>query len=607
VHLLAALVLATIASVAGADVSTTGSLFGMPIQYPDFPARHRNYGLVSEGPFTKFLGPGRYEVQFSTFHAVPHAIAYIGLNTLDEELDYPRYRDVFRDQGSTSPTTSHRLELDFRKLLNLIPNTEYEPRITYRVELFPPHVRSSRFFEGSFYFNPQTLGDTVNIAAGPFVAHVTTNSATIVWETDRETTGGVILDSRTVAAESQTTRHVALLRGLSPGQTYEYRVAAGDTLVRPYSFRTQTDGDFTFAAMIDSREGFGGGEINLYAVEARALNALMSLAYYARCEFVLFVGDLTGGYLTDTEDYYRMLNAFRRLIAPVWARIPVYTSMGNHEAHVLSFDDGSQHGVRLDKPGNLSAEAIFADVFYNPEDGPSDEGPQTPTYKENVYTLDHANCRIVVLNNNYWWSSAPQQYGGNLEGYILPRQMQWFRAQMAAADADPHIKHVFVAAHEPPFPNGGHTVDAMWYAGGDTNRDRRVDHTDIAIIENRNEMWEIVAGSPKVVAFITGDEHAYSRLLVTPETDVGHKRKTDGTEATFAHTIWQITSGGAGAPWYDKELHLPWSPWLKAHSTQPHCALFKVSGDNVELEVHSQTGQIIDQLMLRRDGKNLEK
>jgi hypothetical protein len=177
--------------------------------------------------------------------------------------------------------------------------------------------------------------------------------------------------------------------------------------------------------------------------------------------------------------------------------------------------------------------------------------------------------------------------------------MRWLREQVAAAEADPGIRHLFFAAQEPPFPNGGHTQDAMWYRGGDTNRDGKVDEADIDIVGNRNTLWEIVAGSAKTVAFITGDEHAYSRLLVRPETPVGHRRNLEGREVVFRHPVWQVTSGGAGAPWYDKELDLPWSGDLKAHSTQPHYALFRIDGAAVKLEVYAQTGQRIDAAVLR--------
>lgn len=73
----------------------------------------------------------------------------------------------------------------------------------------------------------------------------------------------------------------------------------------------------------------------------------------------------------------------------------------------------------------------------------------------------------------------------------------------------------------------------------------------------------------------------------------------------FANAVWQVTSGGAGAPFYDKELDLPWSGELRAHSTQPHYAFFRINGDDVLLEAYSKTGQKIDEAVLRKDGRNV--
>ena len=130
----------------------------------------------------------------------------------------------------------------------------------------------------------------------------------------------------------------------------------------------------------------------------------------------------------------------------------------------------------------------------------------------------------------------------------------------------------------------------------------KVDDKDAKIVQNRNELWETMASTPKMVAFITGDEHAYARLYVDDNTSVGIKTKSDGSTAVFKHPVWQVTSGGAGAPWYDKQINLPWSPNLVRHSTQPHYAYFDVQPDSVKLEAYSQTGERLDSDVLWKDG-----
>jgi len=63
--------------------------------------------------------------------------------------------------------------------------------------------------------------------------------------------------------------------------------------------------------------------------------------------------------------------------------------------------------------------------------------------------------------------------------------------------------------------------------------------------------------------------------------------------------VWQATTGGAGAPFYDRKTNLPWSGKVLAYSIQPHVALFKVDGARVDLEVVSTTGQVLDSARLR--------
>ncbi|MDK2971948.1 MAG: hypothetical protein PWP23_1703 [Candidatus Sumerlaeota bacterium] len=577
---------------------------GRPVIEPQGTPTTGTYGFLDGRATSRVVRPGVIEITFTTLEATPPAMVYIGINDITEGLDYARYRSAEKEQWpDATPRREHRIEVEFSGLTRKMFNTDFEPRINWRAEVYLPSKASSRFVEGRNYFNPATLDAATNVLFGPTVEQVTENTAVIAFDTDEAVVGSVRVGEQVVTGSGPATRHELAVAGLQPDTEYEYQVTAGTTTVRPYRFRTAGAESFEFAAMVDSREGVGGGMQNHYGVNGFSLFALGSDAYYRGADFLIFPGDLINGYSTDADDFRNQLDSFRRIFEPVHARVPIWESMGNHEALINSWlVDGKR--ISIDKPGAESAEAVFAEAFVNPVNGPANEGEGSPSYDENVYFFDWGHARIFMLNNNYWWSSDPHNCGGNLEGGLLANQMTWLREQVAAADADPEVSLLFFAAQEPPFPNGGHTRDAMWYRGGDTNRDGVIDDADVDIVEMRNEMWEIIAASPKTVAFITGDEHAYSRLIVTPETNVGHKRLPDGSEAVFQHTVWQVTSGGAGAPWYDKELNLPWSPWLKAHSTQPHYAYFRVNGDNVELEVYSQTGERIDTAVLRSGGRN---
>ncbi len=586
---------------------------GQPITPPDLPLRAEGQGVLTEDPIIEFTGRGVFTITLKTSQPTPAPVVHLGLNTLDEELDYARYRtSTAANWGQAYEMgTEHTVTVDFRSLIAKLPNTPFEPRICWRAEIFMPTWKSTRFVEGRVYYNPQTLGDTVNILYGPHVEDINSDSVLVAFETDRDTSATLKvreLPTGTFQSIHSThfgKKHEISADNLKPGLEYEYRIVAGDTEVRPYQFRTATMDSFEFAAMVDSREGIGGGMQNYGGVNGGSLYSLVSDAYFRGADFIIFAGDLISGYTNNTQYFRSQLQYFSRAVEPVHARIPVYEGMGNHEALIDTYNDGSSWGLSFDKDGAESAESVFADVFVNPTNGPDSEGDGSPTYNENVYSFNYGTARVFMINNNYWWSSNPHEYGGNLEGFFLPNQLQWLREQVAAADADPAIKHLFFAAQEPPFPNGGHTGDAMWYNGGDTNRDGVIDDSDIKVVENRNEMWEIISSSPKTVAYITGDEHAYCRMSVNMNTVVGHHRKADGSEAFFAHPVWQVTSGGAGAPWYDKELNMPWSASLLIHSTQPHYAFFRVQGDDVYLEAYSQTGQKLESIILKEDGVTL--
>ncbi|MCB2155120.1 metallophosphoesterase [bacterium] len=598
--------------------------FGMPIEPPSETTKESTYGFLKGAPSVKIVEPGRFEVTFETEEPTPPAVLSGGANTLDEELDYPRFHYFCggREDGEvTDLRTEHSITADFSSIKRRLPNTPYEPRVTYRVEVYIPSFRATRFFEGRVYFNPETLGDATNVTFGPTVEQVTPNTAVIAWETDREVPGevrvvpitlsnGVYYETgqwMTFRSNGVGIRHETKIEGMNPGAMYRYQVVTGDTTVRPYEFSTPGDWPIRFAAMVDSREGNGSGMNNFGGVNGASLYSLGTDLYFRGTDFVVFAGDLINGYTTSPDDYRNQLNAFRWIMGPVHARIPIYEGMGNHEALLTRFDDGSRWGVTVDRLGEENSETVFADAFVNPTNGPKDEGEGSPSYDETVYYFDYGPVRVFMLNNNYWFSSDPYKIGGNLEGYILPNQVEWLREEVAKANDDDSVEYIFFAAQEPPFPNGGHTRDAMWYRSGDTNRDGKVDDKDIPIVKNRNTIWEIVSSSPKSVAFITGDEHAYSRLIVTNETDIGSRTTLDGTELEMKYPVWQITSGGAGAPWYDKELDLPWSPNLKTHSTQPHYAFFTLDRENVTVEAYSQTGQRIDHAMLRKDGKNTKE
>lgn len=115
------------------------------------------------------------------------------------------------------------------------------------------------------------------------------------------------------------------------------------------------------------------------------------------------------------------------------------------------------------------------------------------------------------------------------------------------------------------------------------------------MVERRDELWEAISQNGKVVAVFFGDEHNYNRMLVTDETPVYLDGTT--TNQNFTNPVWQIISGGAGAPFYAQQ-ETPWSGDVECFYPSKHYCLVSVDGYKVSLKVISDSGEIVDEYVL---------
>jgi 3',5'-cyclic AMP phosphodiesterase CpdA len=472
----------------------------------------------------------------------------------------------------------------------------------------------------------------LTITEGPIVNLITSDHPDwmiISFDTDEPAQASVVLANGGFFRSSQiSTHHEIRLEKLQQDRSYKYHLEAicgKDTLKSPiFHFHTAPErgvADFNFIYTGDGRAAYGGGESDYLGVNRYILQQIGYHAFQYDARFLLFNGDLVSGYTTFLNDLFLEYKAFKQSLFGLMAQTPVYCAIGNHEALLNVFDDSSRYGLGMDKwpYGTSSAEAFFAKEFVQPQNGP-ESYDFFPPYKENVYSFSYGNVKIIVFNNNYWWTSekAIAEYGGSPEGYILPNQMDWIRKEITQAENDPLIKNVFLMGHEPVFPNGGHVEDAMWYNGDNRVRaaiaenSRNVKSLDKGIIQIRNEFWEIVSNSTKVVAVLGSDEHAYHRTLITDQTPVGVLPKDDlngngilddgqySANPKFKRPLWNIVCGGAGAPYYTQEK-TPWTDWVHIYSSHYNYLLFTVSETTVGMKVYDITGELLDQLDDLRD------
>ena len=398
-------------------------------------------------------------------------------------------------------------------------------------------------------------------------------------------------------------QHEIVITNLEPNTKYDYVVHYGDNSVA-YNFSTSplqgSKLPFTFAYTSDSRAGAGGGERDLYGVNAYIMKKMAVVAASNNASFFQFTGDMINGYSSNIGQTNLEYANWKKVVEPMWHYFPFNVGPGNHEALVNVFDDNSSYGISIDKfPFNTnSAETIFSNNFINPQNGPQSEDgvyydPNNnkldfPEYGETVFSYIYDNIAMVVLNSNYWYAPSTKmipEIGGNPHGYIMDNQLEWFDDKIKDYNDNPNIDHVFVTIHTPAFPNGGHANNDMWYFGNNKIRPT-VAGVPIkkGIIERRDEFLDIMINkSDKVVALLCGDEHNYSRMKITKKTPIypdGYK----GKKLKISRPFWQITNGSAGAPYYGQE-QLPWTEFVEKFSTQYALMLFDIDGDNISLRV----------------------
>lgn len=564
---------------------------GLPPEIPAGYSPREVQALVLTGHPTISLESGYQAViRFQTAMPTPAARIYYGTFLPDQILLEPRYRRTEKEILDTL-SASHAIRFDLAPLMgsSIDVNRMAENDggvVAYRLEIHDPQEARSHFYDSRFEFKGQKLVPT--IIEGPFVDQVTPTSAVISWESDLPARGTVWVGTKAyTTGENPATRHEIKLPDLQSGMRQTYRIELTDGRVssagREFYFNTPAPGltRFRFATLGDSREGVGGGEMAYGGTNLKVLERLTADAFNRSAEFIIHTGDMINGYTTSPLDFAMQLKAFKHAVEPVGRYIPIYEMMGNHEALVDRYVDSQGRAFSVDKAGNDSAEALFGRAFVNPENGPEPEIEGAPSYKENVYTFDYGSCRFVVMNNNYWWCSTAERVGANLEGYVLEKQWAWLQQVFKQAAEDPAIQHLFLLAQEPMFPNDGHVGDAMWYHGGDPEKNGGIDRR--YVVERRDEIWEAFVATGKARAGIFGDEHNYSRTLIDASVN-----------SRYARPAWQIISGGAGAPYHARNPEVPWADGVRASSVQIHYVLFEVNGPAVHMEVISSTGEVID-------------
>ncbi|RJP77626.1 MAG: metallophosphoesterase family protein [Candidatus Zixiibacteriota bacterium] len=546
--------------------------------------------LKSE-PAVTVAPDGAVQVVVETWDSCTGGQAFLGVRPLDAPLDYPAYRvsgTLSPDDGGRRLTVRlHLKDLEYiRADVNDLAGRG-GGSVCLRLQILGERLR---VLDRSFAYRRTPDGryhSAPALAEGPFLDLVSDRGAVVSGAFDVPANFRLTLDpgGRIIAPPTPAQTFELPLDGLEPATRYTYRLTweagGGQEFSTPvYAFRTApapgAAAPVRFAVLCDSRGNSLGGEYLVEGVSQPALQALLNQAAAAGAEFILFPGDLVSGFTTDPEDMARQLRAWNRATAPIAARIPLYEGMGNHDQTVQWMAEGGK-GDYLPRVGEESGEALFARHFVNPVNGPDSAAAGFPTYRENVYSFDWGPAHFVMLNNT-WFLKGPGPLAagepGLRQGFFRPEQLEWLDRDLAAARARGQ-EHLFVLAHDPAFPNGGHVQDAMWWKGQDPE-----------ILALRDHFWGLLVRHRVAAAFF-GHEHNYSRTLVDARVD-----------SAYTHPVWQIVTGGAGAPFYQRDREVPWAGAVQAFYPLSHLSLVEVDGSRVTLSVITPEGAVVERVDL---------
>ncbi len=578
-------------------------LLSLPFALPAYSSENRpvpppqpatlSHRLLKSEPVVSLNPKGILNVQLETLRPCTGGQAYMGIVPDADEVGYP----MFRSSGELVLLDSQRVSVFFnlRKLVS--PKVDINrlrekssAQITYRIILF---ADKERIFDRSVAYYRSADGEYHQASAlveGPFVDCVTQDGAVISWAFDRPTACELALEPGGISQvfSQPGSRYEIYVGNLDPDTRYTYRItwqaSTGSPDIqlesRRYAFRTApVPGDpspFRFAVFSDCRATYGGGENSLEGVNARTLKPILTQLYLRETSFIAIAGDFVSGFTTDPAELRAQYRSFKRITAPVAARIPVYEGMGNHEEVVRFLSEDPDFNY-ISLPPDSSSEVLFAAEFVNPRNGPRRVSPVFPPYEETVYSFDWGNVHWVMLNNNYFEKGTgdlTKEHPGEWEGILRDEQLAWLDEDLGAARAR-GIEHLFVAAHEPAFPNGGHVKDAMWWNGEIPE-----------IVEMRDRFWNILV-KHRVLAAFFGHEHNYSRTLIDSTVN-----------PEFTVPVWQIITGAGGAPFYARNERTPWADAVRAFFPLTHFCLVEVAGENVTLRALSPEGQTLDEVRL---------
>ncbi len=252
-------------------------------------------------------------------------------------------------------------------------------------------------------------------------------------------------------------------------------------------------------------------------------------------EFAIMPGDLTDGSKTYSG-IKSQLAYFKDIITQYYPISFFYPGIGNHE-------------MRAGKNG----EKAFAETFSE------FKATFLKDYNRTSYYFDVGNTRLFMLNSDHT---------GEMHE-ITGKQLDWLKSSI---DKN---KRTFFFFHEPAYPTGAEAGNSL---------DKHPAARDI--------FWKVADTSSGAIVFC-GHEHNYSRRLI----DSSFNEKVGGKSFQFKNKVFQVISGGFGAPLYKqytskKNMIIPPVP-------QYHYTIVDITDGAVNIQAVDIDGNIIDTFQIK--------
>lgn len=274
---------------------------------------------------------------------------------------------------------------------------------------------------------------TANIIRGPYIQMGTQNSMIVRWDTDKPTQSYVRFGATVGAlnqSESDTsakTKHIVLLKNLSPSTRYYYSVGTESTAIAGGDsetfFKTSPTSGEAAATRIWVVGDPGRAGTNPSTLDQQyVLNGFKTYNNNRHTDFWLMLGD--NAYNDGTIEEYQ--NAVFNQYPELLKQSVLWPAMGNHDNR--SADVDTQIGG-------------YYDLFSTPALG---EAGGEPSGHKAYFSFDYGNIHVVVLNSS---DSEHNQLSGPMD--------EWLEQDLSGSIA----QWVIAIFHHAPYGKSGHDSD----------------------------------------------------------------------------------------------------------------------------------------------------